>query len=282
MMDEPLRDIPILTYHKIDMRREWGINSVKPGSFLRQMQLLKEEGYTPVNFRQIHQGEIPAKPIIITFDDGYESVYDNAFPILRKSGFTAVVFIITEYIGKMNLWDANLGGIRFSHLNRRQIGELSDAGIEIGSHGIAHRAFTHITPEELEAELYHSRRELQKLCGTYPLSLAYPFGMQNHSVLKLVRKAGYEYGCINLWGATNLAQPLSLSRIPVYRTDSLRAFRNKLTKGWRNRIEISKLKMLSWPSRLTPLYQDWRNRTWAPHLSQTGYRPEAENIPEEP
>jgi peptidoglycan/xylan/chitin deacetylase (PgdA/CDA1 family) len=122
-MNPVVHRIPILNYHKIDQRFEWGLNTVKPVRFRQQMQLLKDGGFTPVNFHRVESGALPEKPIIITFDDGYESVYDSALPVLQELDFTAVVFIITDYMGEENTWDANIGGIRFQHLNAGQIRE---------------------------------------------------------------------------------------------------------------------------------------------------------------
>ena len=252
------RNIPILSYHKIDRRAEWGLTCVKPDRFSRQMAYLKNEGYQPITFHNLYSGTLPDKPIIITFDDGYRSVYRNAFPVLQETGFSAVVFLITGYIGKLNTWDANIGGIRFAHLDEGQIAEMSRAGVEIASHTVSHRALTYLSDNEVRRELETSRRRLAEICQREIISLAYPFGLQNSRVRHIARRCGYRFGCVNIWGGNHGTDILNLRRIPVYRSDSFGDFRRKLSAGTGHKIELAKLRVISWPARLTPVYQRFR------------------------
>lgn len=256
-MEMNYQQIPILTYHKISNNREWGINTVSPQKFRSQLNTLKTENFTPINFHNILKKKIPPKPIIITFDDGYESVFENAFPALSEFGFTAVVFVITGHIGKLNNWDANLGGNLVRHLNQQQIYSLAQNKIEIGTHGISHRPFTYLTEEEADLELRESKRVLAQITGENIISMAYPFGMQNQVIQKQVEKSGYQFACVNLFGSSNHSNPFAIRRIPVYGTDSSLAFRLKINNGFSNKIELSKLKVLSWPAFLTPIYQKY-------------------------
>ena len=250
-----LEEIPILTYHKITSQPEFGLNTLPPGRFQKQMNYLKEQNFHPVTFQDLLTQGIPPHPIIITFDDGYSSVYHEAFPILKELGFRAVIFIISDYIGKVNSWDANLFAVKFSHLNESQIKALAAAGMEIGSHGVSHRALTFLTAKELEHELCHSREILTSLSGRAIESFAYPFGIQDITVQQAVQRAGYKFACINVWGSRNSSNQFCLPRLPVYRTDSLNSFKQKLSSGRRKQLEILKLRLFSWPAFLTPLYQ---------------------------
>lgn len=259
-MEMNYQKIPILTYHKISDRREWGLNTVSPKKFNEHLHFLKAENYTPINFRDLCKNELPSNPVIITFDDGYESVFEHAYPALSKFGFTAVVFVITGYIGKWNKWDANLGGIRFRHLNRQQIQELARNNLEIGTHSISHRAFTHLTKDETKNELLESKNTLEQITGQEIISMAYPFGIQNKEIQVRVKKTGYHFACVNLYGASDKSNPLAIRRFPVYKTDSSSSFRLKLIRGSRNKIEMTKLKILSSPAFLTPVYQKYIKR----------------------
>jgi peptidoglycan/xylan/chitin deacetylase (PgdA/CDA1 family) len=254
-MKERFSEIPILTYHKISNQLEFGINTVAPENFRDQMHFLKTHGYTPTTFLDIIQGHRPAKPIIITFDDGYESVYQNAYHILKEFQFKVVIFLITEYLGKMNSWDANMGGLQFSHLDEQQVVELSQYGVEFGSHGATHRAFTFLPVTEVESEMRESREVIRQITGQPVITLAYPFGMQNKKILGLAKQCGFQVGCINLWGKSGLDNSLSLKRIPVYGIDALDSFRKKLSTGFPKKLEIFKLRLLSWPAFLTPPFQ---------------------------
>lgn len=259
-MEMNYQQIPILTYHKISKNREWGINTVSPKKFTEHLHFLKTENYTPINFRDLSKNELPSNPVIITFDDGYESVFEHAYPALSEFGFTAVVFVITGYIGKWNKWDANLGGIRFRHLNRQQIQELAMNNMEIGSHGISHRAFTRLSSEEAGRELLESKSTLEQITGQKIISMAYPFGIQNKDIQEQVKKTGYHFACVNLYGASDKSNPFTIRRFPVYNTDSSSAFILKLIRGSRNKIEMTKLKILSSPAFLTPVYQKYIKR----------------------
>jgi len=250
-------DLTVLTYHKITRQREFGINTVTPDQFYRQMQYLYDHGYHPVTFRDLQRNHLPSQSLIITFDDGYASVYENALPVLREFGFPAVVFLISDYLGKENTWDANLGGVKFRHLNKKQIERLSIDDIEIGSHGATHRALTYLEDKEIELELTKSRNVISRLSHQEVITLAYPFGLQNNRVLEVAKRCGYRFGCINLRGNLTPDNPMSIKRLPVYRTDSLVAFQRKLSADRSKKPEVMKLKLLSWSALLTPVYQKY-------------------------
>lgn len=254
-MSQIFNDIPILSYHKIISRLEIGLNTLPPDRFRQQMYYLKDQGFQSITFRDVLNQNIPPHPLIITFDDGYSSVYQHALPVLQELGFRAVIFIISNYIGQANTWDANLLAIKFSHLDESQIKALADAGMEIGSHGVSHRALTFLPPEQLEYELIHSREKLTALSGKEIITFAYPFGVQNTVVQKAVQQAGYAFACVNMWGAGRKLNHYCLSRIPVYRTDSLHSFKHKFYSGVWKQLEMVKLRLISWPAFLTPLYQ---------------------------
>jgi len=190
----------------------------------------------------------------MTFDDGYESVYKHAYPVLKQAGYKAVVFPVTGYIGDWNRWDANLGGIRFRHLSVEQIKELSRAGWEIGSHSAHHRPLPYLNGYYLDHELLRSREVLQDMLNKEIMTFSYPFGLQNSRVQKAVKKAGYKFACknISLNGMTD--NLLSISRIPVHKFDTLKSLQKKLSIA-SYPMERLKLSLLNWPARFTTLYQ---------------------------
>jgi peptidoglycan/xylan/chitin deacetylase (PgdA/CDA1 family) len=250
-----LRSIPILVYHKIDPKNEIGINTISPKRFEKQIQFLGDNGYQTLTFPEItSSGNKAQKRLIITFDDGYESVYEHAYPILKQAGYKAVVFPVTAYIGDWNYWDANLGGIRFRHLSAEQIRELSAAGWEVGSHSVHHRPLPYLNSSHLEWEVYHSRGVLQNVLNKVITTFSYPFGMQNLRVRRAAEKAGYKFACknISLNGRTDDA--FSISRIPVYKFDTIESFKKKLAI-YSHPAEGMKLSLLNWPARFTTLYQ---------------------------
>lgn len=251
-----LAKIPILTYHKIETRREVGINALPPEHFGAQMACLQELGYATVTFRDLLTApSLPEKAVILTFDDAYASVYENALPLMQPYGFRGVVYTIGRFIGRWNDWDANLGGLRFRHMDRRQLRDLADAGWEIGSHSLTHRALSWLDATSLQREILGSRDLLTDIAGEPPVSFAYPFGMLNPRVREGVAVAGFRFACGGIRSRGDAADLLQLRRIPVYQFEGLGAFRKKLQIADFSRREYLKLRILSWPAVLTPLYQ---------------------------
>jgi len=129
----------------------------------------------------------------IVFDDGYESVYDIAFPIMQKYGLTGVVFPVAKYIGQNNKWDVTFGSLNSArHLNAEQIKILSENGWEIGSHGLTHTAFTSLSDEKLILELNHSKKILEDITKQEIYSITPPFSLWNSHIKNLILKSGYK------------------------------------------------------------------------------------------
>ena len=124
--------------------------------------------------------------IVCTFDDGYIGLLNNAMPIMRVYGFTATVYICTDYIGKCNDWNFKDKQRRF-HLNIEELHELCNAGWEIGSHGVSHRSLLRLSDEEVMYELSISKRILEKEFGPVT-SYAYPYGDYNDYIMKFVKQ----------------------------------------------------------------------------------------------
>ena len=244
-----------MVYHKIDPRNEIGINSISPKRFREQVQFLVDNQYQTCTFEDIISSKKShSKAIIITFDDGYESVFKYSYPILKEAGFKAVIFIITGYVGQLNNWDANLAGIQFRHLSIHQIELLVKDGWEIGSHSVNHRPLSYLNQKRLNDEIIHSFNELKKITKKDITSFSYPFGMQNSRVQKVVQQAGYKLACRNISGNNNCDNLLAIPRIPVYKFDTVRTLKRKLALI-EYPLEKLKLLLLNWPGRFTPLYQ---------------------------
>lgn len=129
---------------------------------------------------------------IISFDDGYESVYNEAFPVISQYDFKTIVFPVTCYIGKTNEWDINFIINRTKHLTKPQLQELSDLEWEIGSHGHLHRSCFRMNNEEIQQDLMQSKVILEELIGKSVTSLSPPFGKLSDSYLKIAEDMGYE------------------------------------------------------------------------------------------
>ncbi len=217
--------VPILLYHHIGFSLQGGtVYYISPEAFDRQMNLLYQWGYETISLellvRAIREGAVlPPKPVILTFDDGSESTYTAALPIMQRYGFIGISYVVLNYIGIPR------------YMNVEQIRSLHASGWEIGSHGLSHADLT-ARPGRQEDEIVESRRRLERWLGVPVLSFAYPFGAYDDTSLQNVHAAGYiaamGLGNETVQGSKNL---FYLSRKPVRGTDDLRSF--SLLLPWR-------------------------------------------------
>jgi peptidoglycan/xylan/chitin deacetylase (PgdA/CDA1 family) len=128
----------------------------------------------------------------LTFDDGYESVYSQVLPLLDTYGFSASVFMVAGYIGKKPSWDVYSHG---RHLSAVQLRELSERGIEIGSHSLTHPDLTRLSDNDLVTELSESKKRLEDCLGIPISSISFPFGSWNTRVWAFAQRCGYAYAC---------------------------------------------------------------------------------------
>lgn len=216
---------PVLLYHHVDKSEAKNPYYVSPEIFESQMKWLNDNGYTVVSYMDFYSayastGTLPAKPVVITFDDGKLDQYQNAFPILKKYGFVATFFIPTEQIGT---GDAMTWG---------QVKELSDAGMEIGSHTLDHPYLSKTKPARLvKYEIRKSRQVLTMNLDIPIRFFAYPSGAYNKETADIVKNSGYlsavttDHGIYHKIGG----DPYQIKRIYVF--DELRSFTRRV-RGW--------------------------------------------------
>jgi peptidoglycan/xylan/chitin deacetylase (PgdA/CDA1 family) len=202
-------NIPILMYHYIrtvvDQNDTLGINlSVEPTKFAEQLDEIQKNGYETINFYNIEQGNIPTKPIILTFDDGYKDFYTTAYPELRKRNMTAVVYVIANNDGA-------------NYITTDQIREIADNGIEIGSHTLSHIDLSTANTTKASNEISQSKTRLESIIGKNVISFCYPAGKYTLETIEIVKGAGYKYATTTKSGIADFDGPLELSR---YRMNS--------------------------------------------------------------
>jgi len=192
--------VPILVYHLVRPARKTDPPSVRkynvvPELFAEELKYLKEHGYTTITFDRLaaclrRGAPLPAQPVIICFDDGWENQYRYALPLLRQYRFVATFFIYPLAIGKKN------------YLSWDQVNEIAAAGMPIGSHSLTHPYLDRMTDEKkLRAEIFTSKRLLEEKTGRPVTAFAYPFGRYNPQVRALVKAAGYTTARTIRWGA---------------------------------------------------------------------------------
>ncbi|GCE48257.1 polysaccharide deacetylase [Thermosporothrix hazakensis] len=233
LMKTAERYIPILMYHSISQSANPRFKqlAVAPVMFAAQMDYLHRNGYTPLNVTQClkaMQGKIPfpAKPVVITFDDGFADFYDYALPILTRYQFTATLYITTAYIGKTSTWLRPENETERPMLNWAQIEEIRWAGIECGAHTHTHPALDLLPLSLAREEIALSKLILEQRLGQEICSFAYPFGYYTPDVRELVQQLGFTSACaVNFATCAVTSHPFSLERLMVTPGMSIEAFR---------------------------------------------------------
>ncbi len=196
-------NIKILMYHRISenenlCRTHW--TYVSAAQLRKQLMLLDRLGFTPITFNDYilyMNGELnlPKKPIILTFDDGYENVYRIAFPILKEFGMKAIFFVLGDRSIKTDLWNRGDGTVSSLLINEEQIIDMHESGFEIGSHTMTHAKLTTLPSHIAWEEISISKIMLETILQSRVKSFSYPYGDVNSFVKRLVIKAGYTFAC---------------------------------------------------------------------------------------
>ncbi|HEX7761885.1 MAG TPA: SAM-dependent methyltransferase, partial [Caulobacteraceae bacterium] len=224
-------EAPVLMYHRI---AESGPDAladyrVTPADFQAQMRLLRRHGYHAVTSRDLvdrfARGKpFHGRPVLITFDDGYQDFADHAWPVLKRNDFTAEVFLVTEKVGGRADWDGDHGAAA-PLMDWETIRALAREGVNFGSHLATHRAVDTLNSQDLFDEAALSRLTLKAQLGTEVRSVAAPFGIYDDRLPYILSLCGYEAGFTTQEGrASMLHRPLHLPRIEVVGGASLDDF----------------------------------------------------------
>ena len=182
----------------------------------------------------LFSGLEPAKPVVITLDDGFQDFEDNAVPLLNRYGFGATVFLVSDFVGKTNAWDENIGDVTYPLMSKESIIRLHEKGYEFGSHTKTHiRLSTHdaITQDD---EIRGSKADLETMLGFPIHTFCYPYGSYNDNSLRSVRASGYQFATTCDKGLNDGTEdPLRLKRIAIRNDTSLPVFIYKLWRAFR-------------------------------------------------
>ena len=212
------KGIPVLNYHGV----EDGGNSplhLSRKEFEEQMEYLYRKGYHTISPDQLidhlQQGSpLPDKPILITFDDGYQNIYTNVFPIMRKYGFTGTVFLITDEVGvnkRYLTWEQ-------AEAMRKPGGSI-EGGFIFGSHTLSHVPLDTLSPEEAFFQLEKSKEGMQWKLDVPVKYFAYPTGTYSEVTQQMVAKAGYKGAFSIQFGRVGPdSNVYALERIPIFKS----------------------------------------------------------------
>ncbi|MEV0369632.1 polysaccharide deacetylase family protein [Streptomyces sp. NPDC050636] len=200
--------------------------SVAPGAFAEQLAVLAERGFTPLTTAALAAswrggGPLPPKPVLITFDDGYEGVHRYALPALAARGFAATLFVSTGWL--RGPYDS--GGGLDAMLSWGQVRELAAAGTEIGGHSHSHPRLDGLGDERLRHEVLRCKEIIAKETGAVPESFAYPYGHSSRRVRRTVRGLGFRQAlAVGNALADRHQGPYALARLTVRRGMSTEEF----------------------------------------------------------
>ncbi|MEO8073071.1 MAG: polysaccharide deacetylase family protein [Acidobacteriota bacterium] len=235
-------NIPIITYHSID--KSGSVISTEPKVFRQQMKFLSENGYKTVSLKQLAadllENNSPSpKTVALTFDDGFRNFYSEAFPVLEKYGFTATVFLVTDFCGKYNDWKGNPANLPRSRLLFwREIKELDECGVEFGVHTKTHPDLTKLSSANIESEIVESKAAIENALGKEAKTFAYPYGKFNSSV-KQTAENHFKAACSTNLGKIRAGSDFfTLERVDSYYLSNLRIFNTLSTNTFDRYLNI--------------------------------------------
>jgi peptidoglycan/xylan/chitin deacetylase (PgdA/CDA1 family) len=216
--------IPVLMYHCVAEKKKNSL-FVPPSLFEKQISSLAKEGFSFLSATDLYDAwekgyPLPKRPVVITFDDGYEDNYQNAFPILEKFGAKATIFVVTGQVGKKG------------YLNWKQIKEMDRNGIDIESHTVHHPDLRKSTAHQLKKELQLSKQVLESELRRPVIIFSYPYGKYNAEVIQETKKTGYRMAFSTKPGFSSHAHGVfALHRVRVSPDQPLPSFISKLKQA---------------------------------------------------
>ena len=237
-----MQQYAILTYHQIELAppppAAFRSLYVAPDSFARQMRWLKRLGYRGVAMRDLMpylRGEKVGKVVGLTFDDGYCNNLHSALPVLQDCGFTATCYVISQLLGKTNVWDLANGVRQADLMSPAQIRLWSQAGMEIGAHTQTHCQLTTLSDAHALREISASKEELADRIGQEVEHFCYPYGLYEARHAAMAQSAGYQSATTTRRGKVQPGADLfQLHRIPVVRSTYMPQFLLKLLTEYEN------------------------------------------------
>lgn len=185
------RQVPIIVYHSVD--ESGSCISISQSRFKRHMEMIKESGYRTITVRELVDlllkgVEIPDNTVVLTFDDGFESNYNTAFPLLKELGLTATIFLTTDFISKKCTWDKEDDIPELPLLSWEMIEEMSKAGIDFLPHTATHPHLPLISDDQKRDEFRRSRKIIEDKLNIRCDILCYPYAEFDNNVIRILKE----------------------------------------------------------------------------------------------
>ncbi len=202
-----------MMYHAVDYAGHPKGNMVTPENFSYQMDYLKNHGYKVISLDELVRGikekrSFPKKTVVITFDDGYQDNYHQAFPILKENQFLAIIFVSSEQIGQSG------------YLTVEEMKEMKQYNVTVGSHTLNQAYLPSVPPKEQRRQIEMSKKLLEEKLG-YPVEyISYSSGGFSEAIKAMVKEAGYKGACTTNRGTHRFNEDVyELKRIRFSNTD---------------------------------------------------------------
>jgi peptidoglycan/xylan/chitin deacetylase (PgdA/CDA1 family) len=231
--------IPVLMYHEVSPSPHPAFRryTVTVREFDRQMRWLAALGYQSIDMdslarARLGQGSLPRRPVVITFDDGYQGCADHAVPVLRAHNFTAVFYLVAGLMGETSRWLMPEVGMDLALMSWDTARGLARQGFQCGAHTVTHPRLAGLDPSRCRAELVEARNRLENELGDPIVHLAYPYGSFDQTVRATAAEAGYVTASSTRAGLSAADDDLlALHRVTVYGHESLIDFASRLRSG---------------------------------------------------
>lgn len=218
--------IPIFMYHFVRDNTgdyEYPENMVKPSTLREQLQYLKDNNFETLYISDLENIQSYSKPIALTFDDGWQDFYINAFPIFKEFNMKATLYIITGLVGTPG------------YCTLDELKELKESGIvDIQCHTVSHPRLATLSDSEIVKEIEDSKKYLKDNLGIDSDTICYPYGSFNDKVISLSKEAGYSYGLAmdgGIYYTAKYKNIYSIPRIYVNRSMTLNTFASYCNKS---------------------------------------------------
>jgi peptidoglycan/xylan/chitin deacetylase (PgdA/CDA1 family) len=211
--------LPILTFHALDCAGDVG--ALAPEVFRQGIACLHERGFCTLALADaaamLRRGaDLPPRSLVLTFDDGYRSVYTEALPVLQRYGMTATVFVTVGAPDDAGARDRLPSLLGREMLRWDEIREMSRAGIAIGAHSLTHADLSRLPPDRVETEVCRSRSIIEDRLGSAVPGFAYPYGRYDPQSYAVVGRQ-FEFACSDVFAlASHASDPWALERIDTF------------------------------------------------------------------
>jgi peptidoglycan/xylan/chitin deacetylase (PgdA/CDA1 family) len=228
------KKVRVLMYHSIsehignEKHNKW---RVKPKDFEKQMKWFYDNKWSSYTISELVKLEnISLKSFVITFDDGCEDNYINAFPILQKYNFKATIYLVPNQ--KTNHWEKENTSSLSNLLSNEQILQMQNSGlIEFGSHTMSHVNLSKVADVQLLDELIKSKKEVENITQNECEAFAYPYGKFDDNIVNSVKKAGYKNATVVKRGLFEKDDDFfTIKRVGILGTESFIDFLLKISR----------------------------------------------------